>query len=1341
VERGYDVVDFAGEQALVLWNEKGIGLRRNSDPFGWARELAAGFLPKPAEAAGFRWPWNQESVEHSGFGPYDFRPWVAPQAVDIDGHGMGDLIIGARHQAWLMAISGEEGTILWFAARGHDLAIRAPQAGNYFGSGVKSGIVGTPLFGTDCNRDGIPDVIATFMDIGQQPVMVQNRFAAMCWVEAISGKTGEKIWSYEIPADCFDLPVGQEVPYDLRWFAGSGGGSMSGGGSRMTQGRHRSRDPGQLERTGPHAYRPAFMELVSVSGASQLAVVAGKQLIALDPESGKPKETPQILGSRPGRSGQWVDVDNDGISDFVYLEPILGTGIGATTKARMVVWSPAKRKQLWGKNLDANWPQRPAWTVDPPLWPLVVDLNGDKRSEMVVPDGGSGRRGFGGRFGSSDIPWGLVSVLSGETGQPLWTKRLVSMDQHVGHFIAGPDINKDGYREVYAVTLEGTQSRAHVDALSGQTGATLWTASQTAPAGSYNRDFQLQPPQWWQAGPDGWPQLVVQLVEDEMGGSGSVVATFSAGTGRKVHVGHNISAVRPADIDGDGTEDLLVFNSKTARASDLGGKIHCLRGVAAEGWVRLGDAGEPLADFNGDGTLDLVTGFPSTTAIATSGATGKVLWSSQIADVGREYQVRTAASPIGKWGGDLDGDGIGDLLGWSNNATYGQQGTPFFALSGKTGKKLWTALEITSQILAGVVGAEAMDLDGDGHLEVLWTAALDYGYPQRVNFSSHESQLWLFVTSGQTGQLRWSHPLSAAYGQTPGSSMQLSFARVHISPCVGDLNGDGTADILVPAVLSGGRSFETQALSGKDGKSLWSRPSPQNSHEQTLLENWPPPTVCDLDGDGQTEVVAVEAVAVDAAGQPTLPHYKVVCLQGDNGSERWTWTSVGPIENWYNAGSQTKGELMRPRVLKTGNLKAGNLKTATKAQQVAILLPGNEGQVVVFDHRGKRAERKANHQISAAGIWPCDANGDGKDELVLLDRGFLSVVPVDELEKPLWRVAIDQSEQKRFLGVLPGGEKQAPVLVVARDATDNSVLGFNAATGKRVWTSPGLISRDGGDGTYHVARQVALLDSSAKGPPSVYYNYGAVSRRRQSAPPSTVVERGQLEARGVSIAAARIAANSPDDRWQRELPWADFRTQFRDGAIVVLWSLLFATFLVVLPGWYVARLVIVRRFSLRMLLTLPLVAGLFLTVWLIKSSTLRDYPGLLPRLSFGLAFAPVVISLGLLVWWLSKGHWRRALVWVAMSIVMSGICAAVFLAVAADRSPLLPEESFRSDGWYLIWFNGAYITSWMMVIVLPIKYLAVWAWNRLRRKPTGAPVASAAADPTVAANVPSRKSS
>ena len=114
-------------------------------PRGWTRELSAGHLPNPDQVAGFRWPWNQAWQQHSGYGPYDMRPWVAPRAVDIDGHGLGDLIVAARHQAWLMAVSGDDGTILWFAARGHDLAQPTPPSEIDFGNGVQSAVLGVPI--------------------------------------------------------------------------------------------------------------------------------------------------------------------------------------------------------------------------------------------------------------------------------------------------------------------------------------------------------------------------------------------------------------------------------------------------------------------------------------------------------------------------------------------------------------------------------------------------------------------------------------------------------------------------------------------------------------------------------------------------------------------------------------------------------------------------------------------------------------------------------------------------------------------------------------------------------------------------------------------------------------------------------------------------------------------------------------------------------------------------------------------------------------------------------------------------------------------------------------------
>ena len=100
--------------------------------------------------------------------------------------------------------------------------------------------------------------------------------------------------------------------------------------------------------------------------------------------------------------------------------------------------------------------------------------------------------------------------------------------------------------------------------------------------------------------------------------------------------------------------------------------------------------------------------------------------------------------------------------------------------------------------------------------------------------------------------------------------------------------------------------------------------------------------------------------------------------------------------------------------------------------------------------------------------------------------------------------------------------KRLPSLAVARDASDNSVLGFDAATGRRVWSCPGVIFR--GDGVYFVPRQVALLDEEATTSPHVYYSYGAVSRCRQAVPtPTLESERAANASSVVSIAKDRRA--------------------------------------------------------------------------------------------------------------------------------------------------------------------------------------------------------------------------
>src|SRR5690606_8579008 len=138
--------------------------------------------------------------------------------------------------------------------------------------------------------------------------------------------------------------------------------------------------------------------------------------------------------------------------------------------------------------------------------------------------------------------------------------------------------------------------------------------------------------------------------------------------------------------------------AKSASQPDQGGKLHAVRGVAKAPWRRLGALGDPLADLDGDGVTDLVRSWGDGTLVATSGATGKQLWQERSIRATSELVVRAAGpTAIGRRRAppesDFDGDGIVDLV-VCEQTTGVYPEPPLHAISGKTGRRLWTADEI-----------------------------------------------------------------------------------------------------------------------------------------------------------------------------------------------------------------------------------------------------------------------------------------------------------------------------------------------------------------------------------------------------------------------------------------------------------------------------------------------------------------------------------------------------------------------------------------------------------------------------------------------------------------------
>ncbi len=320
--------------------------------------------------------------------------------------------------------------------------------------------------------------------------------------------------------------------------------------------------------------------------------------------------------------------------------------------------------------------------------------------------------------------------------------------------------------------------------------------------------------------------------------------------------------------------------------------------------------------------------------------------------------------------------------------------------------------------------------------------------------------------------------------------------------------------------------------------------------------------------------------------------------------------------------------------------------------------------------------------------------------MAFLTSEGVCLAPANQLDKPLWKHPLGNGGQQRILQIVPGPQGQSPIVVVLDDGTDNSVLGLSAADGRVVWSCPGPIPRDPRDGVFMVPQQIALLAAGGTVPPHVYYAYGSVARCRQAA------------SEPAKIALRPLAA---DHRWERDLPWVDRQDRVSKMALTVGWSLLLSALLIVLPAGYLVLLVWKRRFTLQTLLWLPVVAGLFLTAALVKSPIHTNEQRLSSKLLMGLALAPVVISCCLLVWWSIQRKWRRTAVWLALSVLVSIIATMLVLYFANRENPLLPEESYDWRYWYLIWFVGGLLTSYLMIVFVPLQLAALAFWRRWKR--------------------------